>query len=270
MKEAEALFLLGFSTRPSTEEVKQRFHKLARENHPDRTGRDTSEHMARVLEAYQVLQQALPPVSEPVPKRQRPTGSTFLSALNSSRVVCHVTYEILAAGNPVSVKYQRRTRGAEDKSAVVTVVPTFDRLTVLVAGAGHYGTDLCLDFTPETHPVYKFRQKMLYMHLPVRLEQAFGNFRKIMTSFQGDTYELRIPQHLRHGDILRVAASGYKRFDGSVTDLFIQVQMQMPEKLTHAMVDEANSPLAPPVLPVRHAIRCTEPPAGTPGECFTQ
>lgn len=127
---------------------------------------------------------------------------------------------------------QRKTYSVE----VPAGVATGER--VRMSGKGEAGKnggpngDLYIEFTVESHPLYKRKDDDLYLEMPISISECtLGTVRSIKT-IDGEI-ELKVPSCSQNGDVLRVKGKGLpSRRTGKMGDLYIVVKLVMPNRLS--------------------------------------
>jgi curved DNA-binding protein len=91
--------------------------------------------------------------------------------------------------------------------------------------------DLYLDIRVEPHPLYRTEGLDLYLDLPLApWEATLGTSLEIPTP--AGRVSLKVPQHTRAGQKLRLSGRGLARADGRKGDLYAVVSIAVPAHLT--------------------------------------
>lgn len=90
--------------------------------------------------------------------------------------------------------------------------------------------DLILVIKVSEHPTFRRSGQMLEIKLPITLAEA-GLGAKIDVPTPDGTVTLSIPAGTSSGKRLRLKGQGVKQRDGSAGDMFVEVQIQLPESI---------------------------------------
>jgi len=97
--------------------------------------------------------------------------------------------------------------------------------------SGGVAGDLYIKMNIGTHPVFKRQGLNLTMDLPVKLtDSLLGMIYKLKT-LEGNNIEVKIPEGIKHGELLRVRGKGVPSSTGR-GDLIIQVSIEIPTKIS--------------------------------------
>ncbi len=91
--------------------------------------------------------------------------------------------------------------------------------------------DLYVKVHVSPDPVFSREGLNLKMTLPVKITDALLGAQYKVVDLEGNVIKLKIPQFTKDGDILRLKGKGIKA-GGRTGDLLVEVQMEMPKKLS--------------------------------------
>jgi DnaJ-class molecular chaperone len=95
---------------------------------------------------------------------------------------------------------------------------------------GPPGSDLHLTLRVAAHPVFRREGEDLHVDLPVTVAEAIAGGTVRVPTLQG-AVELTVPPHTPNGRTLRVRGKGVARRKQAPGDLYVHVQVQLPESL---------------------------------------
>ncbi len=98
------------------------------------------------------------------------------------------------------------------------------------AVAGGQPGDLYIKVHIKPHPTFRKEGDALYMTLNVKLSDALLGATYSLDTLDGKI-DLKIPQGVRHGELLRVKGKGVVKEGGRRGDLFVKIQIDLPRKL---------------------------------------
>lgn len=137
------------------------------------------------------------------------------------------------------------TRNSTDE-ITVTVPPGVEEGTTLRlsgmgdAMAGGQAGDLYIRVKVRPHPVFRREENNLLMDLHIKLSTAILGAEQSIKTLDGDI-SLKIPEGVRHGEVLRVRGKGIPSERGKRGDLLVTIVVEMPKKLSRsarALIDE--------------------------------
>jgi len=126
-----------------------------------------------------------------------------------------------------------------DEQIRLTLKPgIWDRQTIQIGGRGAPGAnggergDLYITFLLQPHPDYRLDGTNLYHDLPLGIYDALLGSSQEVKTISG-TYEIKIPPETQNGTVFKLKGRGFPIYDkpGSSGDLFLKVQLQLPQKL---------------------------------------
>lgn len=92
--------------------------------------------------------------------------------------------------------------------------------------------DLYVQIHVKPHPLFRREGNNLVMDLDVKLSDALLGATYPITLLSGERYEIKIPEGVKFGDILRVREKGIPTTRGKLGDLLIRVNVKMPSRLS--------------------------------------
>ena len=262
--------ILGVSKDASEEDIKKAFRKLAHQYHPDKKGGDEAK-FKEVNEAYSVLSDKQKRAQYDTYGAAGPqagfNGAGFgnmgfdfsgfnqenfdmgdlgdiLSSIFGGRRVRRgrdIAVDIELSFNESVFGTQRKviinSRLAKQKEVTIQIPPGIDDGQMIrMAGYGEtiesgVPGDLFVKVHVRRHPYLRKEGYNLTMELEIKLSEALlGGERKLAT-LDGEII-LKIPQGTNTGTILRVKGKGVPAGANRRGDLFVQVKVKLPEKLT--------------------------------------
>ncbi|AGT44487.1 molecular chaperone DnaJ [Treponema pedis] len=122
---------------------------------------------------------------------------------------------------------------------IVTIPPGVEngkRITIPRQGnagqaGGEYG-DLFVFIFVQSHPHFERNGEDLYCAVPISMTQAVLGGEVNIKSLDGKTIKVKIPSGVQNGKLLRVKGEGVPTGIGRKGDLYIQIQVQIPTKLS--------------------------------------
>ena len=106
--------------------------------------------------------------------------------------------------------------------------------------AGGQAGDLYIRIKVRPHPVFRREESNLTMDFPIKLTTALLGADLSIKTLDGDI-NLKIPEGIRHGEVLRVRGKGVPNDRGKRGDLLVTVLVEMPKKIsknTRALIEE--------------------------------
>jgi molecular chaperone DnaJ len=109
---------------------------------------------------------------------------------------------------------------------------------VRIAGEGGLGVhggsnaDLILNLTVEPHPFFRREDDDLHCEVPVTFPEAALGAEITVPTLNGRK-KLKVPPGTRSGQRLRLRGQGAPRLHGGAGDLYVEIQIVVPERLTH-------------------------------------
>jgi molecular chaperone DnaJ len=97
--------------------------------------------------------------------------------------------------------------------------------------AGATAGDLYIKINVKSHNVFKRDGFNLNMDLPIKLTDALLGMTYVLKTLEGNTIEVKIPEGVNHGELLRVKGKGVPSSRGR-GDIILRIQIQMPKKLS--------------------------------------
>ncbi len=97
---------------------------------------------------------------------------------------------------------------------------------------GGQSGDLYVRLNVKSHPVYKRDGLNLIMDLQINLTDALLGMTYKLKTLEGDNLDIKIPEGINHGELLRVRGRGVPSSRGR-GDTIIRIQVKMPSKLSH-------------------------------------
>jgi len=115
----------------------------------------------------------------------------------------------------------------------------WDRQKIKIAGKGLPGSnggesgDLFITFLLQPHPDYRLDGANLFKDIPLSIYCALLGTALMVQTIAGK-FELAVPPETQNGTVFRLKGKGFPVYDkpGSHGDLFLRVQLQLPEKPT--------------------------------------
>ena len=92
--------------------------------------------------------------------------------------------------------------------------------------------DLYIKVHVKRHPIYKKEGANLVTDLTIKLSTALLGGEYTLTTLEGDTLSVKIPQGVSFGEILRIKNKGVPIEKGKRGDLLIRLHIQLPSKLS--------------------------------------
>src|SRR5436305_617751 len=216
--------VLGVSASATQDEIKKQYRKLAARYHPDKNPNDAkaADRFKEISEAYQVL-------GDPERRKQydqmRQLGA--FGGFGGSRPGAR------PGAAPQSVG-EVRTR----KKILVTVPPGTDSGSrIRLKGQGGRGQhsgppgDLVIAFQVEPDRFFRREGLDVIAPVPINIAQATLGSRISVRSLDGKRVAIKIPPGTSNGKRFRVRGQGIEK-EGQKGDLIVQVDVQVPEKLT--------------------------------------
>lgn len=107
---------------------------------------------------------------------------------------------------------------------------------IRLRGQGHLSPggrsgDLYLKVELKEHPYYRLEGSDLYCDLPISPSEAVLGAQVEVPTLDGPV-QLRIPNHVKHGQRLRLSERGFPQGGGQRGDQFVVIQLDIPEKLS--------------------------------------
>lgn len=96
---------------------------------------------------------------------------------------------------------------------------------------GGQAGDLYIKINVRSHGTFKRDGLNLVMDLPIKLTDALLGMTYNLKTLEGNTVEVKIPEGINHGELLRVRGKGVPSTRGR-GDIILRVQVQMPKKLS--------------------------------------
>jgi DnaJ-class molecular chaperone len=96
---------------------------------------------------------------------------------------------------------------------------------------GGQAGDLYIKINIKSHPVFKRDGYNLVMDLPIMLSDALLGMDYDLKILEGNTVQVKIPEGVNHGDLLRVKGKGVPSSRGR-GDIILRIKVQMPKKLS--------------------------------------
>ncbi len=127
-----------------------------------------------------------------------------------------------------------------NRSIRLTLKPgIWDKQSIKVTGKGGVGSrpdevgDLYLTFVLAPHPEYLLEGADLYKTIPVGLYTALLGSTLEVATISGK-FKLKIPPETKNGTVFKLRGKGFPRYGkpGSHGDLFLKVELRLPEHLT--------------------------------------
>jgi DnaJ-class molecular chaperone len=100
--------------------------------------------------------------------------------------------------------------------------------------------DLYIRVKVKPHPVFRREESNLLMDLHIKLSTAILGAEQTIKTLDGDI-SIKIPEGVRHGEVLRVRGKGIPSERGKRGDLLVTVVVEMPKKLSRTartLIDE--------------------------------
>jgi molecular chaperone DnaJ len=91
--------------------------------------------------------------------------------------------------------------------------------------------DLYIKINVKAHPQFKRDGLNLTMDLPIKLSDALLGLIYDLKTLEGNTVEVKIPEGINHGELLRVRGKGVPSTRGR-GDIILRIQIKMPAKLS--------------------------------------
>ncbi len=91
--------------------------------------------------------------------------------------------------------------------------------------------DLYIKMNIRSHAVYKRDGNNLTMDLKIKLSDALLGMKYDLKTLEGNTVEVKIPEGINHGDLLRVRGKGVPSRNGR-GDIILRILITMPHKLS--------------------------------------
>lgn len=91
--------------------------------------------------------------------------------------------------------------------------------------------DLYIQIGVKAHPVFKREGLNLIMDVPIKLSDALLGMTYDLKILEGTTVEVKIPEGVNHGDLLRVRGKGVPSSRGR-GDIILRILVTMPHKLS--------------------------------------
>ncbi len=98
-------------------------------------------------------------------------------------------------------------------------------------GGGDYG-DLFVVIFVKSHPYFERNGADLYCAVPISMTQAILGGEINIKSLDKKTLRLKIPAGTQHGKLLRIKGEGVPVNNGRKGDLYIQIQVRVPTRLS--------------------------------------
>jgi len=99
------------------------------------------------------------------------------------------------------------------------------------AAQGGTTGDLYIKINVRSHSTFKRDGLNLTLDLPIKLSDALLGMTYDLKILEGNTIEVKIPEGINHGELLRVRGKGVPSSRGR-GDIIIRIQVQMPKKLS--------------------------------------
>ena len=134
-----------------------------------------------------------------------------------------------------------RGTGLEKKKQTIKVtIPSGveDGRRIVIPGQGNAGSyggssgDLFIFIIVKPHDFFERDGKNLYCAMPVSITQATLGADVSITTLDGRSLNVKIPQGTQHGAMIKVAGEGVPTASGSKGDLYIQVKIKVPTRLS--------------------------------------
>jgi len=91
--------------------------------------------------------------------------------------------------------------------------------------------DLYIKINVRPHPIFKRDGQNLVMDLPIKLSDALLGMTYNLKTLEGNNVEVKIPEGINHGELLRVRGKGVPSTRGR-GDIILRIQIKMPTKIS--------------------------------------
>ena len=165
--------------------------------------------------------------------RSRPAGADLAAEIT-------VPLKLAVSGGTTALQLERD--GKLESLEVKIPAGIREGKRIRLRGQGERGTggkpgDLLITVHIAPHPNYRIDGDNLELRLPITLGEAVGGATIDVPTPGGSTVALKIPPGSSGGKRLRVRGQGLPRRDGPPGDLYIELQIKLPESLD----DEART-----------------------------
>ncbi len=96
---------------------------------------------------------------------------------------------------------------------------------------GGQAGDLYIKVNVRVHPTFRRDGLNLTMDLPIKLTDALLGMKYDLKTLEGNIVEVKIPEGINHGELLRVRGKGVPSSRGR-GDIILRIQIEMPKKLS--------------------------------------
>ena len=113
-----------------------------------------------------------------------------------------------------------------------------DGKRIMIPGQGNAGSyggsngDLFIFVIVKPHEIFERDGKNLYCAMPVSITQASLGDEVSVTTLDGRSINVKIPQGTQHGAMIKVSGEGVPTALGTKGDLYIQVKIKIPTRLS--------------------------------------
>ncbi len=99
------------------------------------------------------------------------------------------------------------------------------------AVSGGESGDLYIKINVKSHPTFRRDGFNLTLDLPIKLSDALLGMNYNLKILEGNTVEVKIPEGINHGELLRVKGKGVPSTRGR-GDIILRIQIKMPSKIS--------------------------------------
>lgn len=104
------------------------------------------------------------------------------------------------------------------------------------AAQGGKSGNLYIKVNISSHSIYKRQGLNLTMELPIKLTDSLLGMTYKLKTLEGNIVEVKIPENIKHGELLRVRGKGVPLSSGR-GDIIIHISINLPNKISHKAKD---------------------------------
>jgi DnaJ-class molecular chaperone len=251
---------LGVPRTASADEIKRAFRKLASQHHPDKGG-DTGKFQ-EIQAAYETLGDEKKRAMYNSPKPQMPPGAGGFhqnfdfneifnmfgakfqqpQARGHARMTLWITTQDVATPGARVVAMGTNTGTHNIEITIPNGIQDGDN--VQFSGLGPGGQDLVITFRIHPDRVWQRNGNNVTVEHTTSIWNMIAGGTMTMLDIRGNRIELSIPPRTQPGSLLRARGRGFPDRSGTVGDMLVRIQAEIPGKISEELLAAIQQELA--------------------------